>query len=384
MKSIAVFGPHDRFNYGDFLFSFMFTFAVKKRSIKNFHFDNYSIINSDFSDVGAFSSKSYRTLKKSINKNETKVVVIAGGEVLSVSWENLLYYISNFYKKLKRTRLIGKVLNKIEFSRRYIGGSSEYPFCINKKDFKKNFKIIYNSVGGSSNQTLSSIQVKALKDADYISVRDLKTQNILKQYAVKSFLVPDSACILSDVFDIKAFCSEKVDRKYIFFQISNIYHQGKIQEIASQLEELNVKYKFHILLCPIGIANGHEDHIVLKKISSLLSFKHTFIKNPNIHNIICLIANAQFYFGSSLHGIITAMNYGVPYIPLNKKQKKIESYLNTWSIEELKRIYHPDSFIIDMDELIKNRKNLSEKIITQNIFLKNEYYASIDRILKII
>ena len=68
MKKIAIFGPHDRFNYGDFLFPLMLKYALKKKYLINdSQIEYYSIVKADFSKNGAYSSKSYKELKRNIN-----------------------------------------------------------------------------------------------------------------------------------------------------------------------------------------------------------------------------------------------------------------------------------------------------------------------------
>jgi polysaccharide pyruvyl transferase WcaK-like protein len=48
-----------------------------------------------------------------------------------------------------------------------------------------------------------------------------------------------------------------------------------------------------------------------------------------------LISNSKIFIGTSLHGIITAMSYMVPYIGVFKENRKIDEYLKTWGIDGL-------------------------------------------------
>lgn len=104
----------------------------------------------------------------------------------------------------------------------------------------------------------------------------------------------------------------------------------------------------------------------------------TYIPKPTIKEIVHLIAHLKCNIGTSLHGIITAMIYGVPYIGLNPKKEKLVSYNETWSIKELVKIWSTDSFseaaihILSLNRL----KLLSEKIKSQTASQKKKYYES--------
>ena len=49
------------------------------------------------------------------------------------------------------------------------------------------------------------------------------------------------------------------------------------------------------------------------------------------------IANSDLYIGTSLHGVITAMSFDVPYLGLDPSILKIPSYLRTWAPSALKQ-----------------------------------------------
>src|SRR5690606_17406017 len=207
-----------------------------------------------------------------------------------------------------------------------------------------------NSVGGGV--SLDENQLKNVNSSDYIAVRDKRSFDFLRERVSKEvFMVPDSAIILSDVFPKEKITKSKEvlnlhtkEEKYIFFQVSKARVKNNIDSIVKELEDLSTKSLHKILLCPIGTALGHEDHVVLKQIFDKLNCKKVFIEKPSIHDILFLIIHAELYVGSSLHGAISAMSYGVPYLTLDKRQTKIKSYLESWSIGELSNMYEIDDF----------------------------------------
>ena len=390
-KKIALFGPHDRFNYGDFLFPLMLEYAIEKNYSQKFEFEKYSLINADFSKRGAYKSKNYRTLKKDINKGGISAVIVAGGECLNVDWSSLLHFISFKYSYLLKYSLMKKIFFKTNFAARVLGGKTEHAFCVNKKDFRKKFLLIYNSVGGF--RKFNKIQINNLNQSDYIALRDNKTFENSKTLSKEAFLVPDSAVILSDVFvseelESNSFVRNSVrdllNKKYIFFQVSNIYHQNRQDEICVQLESLSKQHNLEIVLCPIGMASGHEDHIVLENIYRKLNCLSYLIENPNIQEIALLISRSKIYLGSSLHGLITAMSYGIPYIGLNRTQTKVISYLDTWSFEPLKIVCDLHDFSSTANTVIVNEDNLKPQILENSKCLKALYYDSVEKMITIL
>ncbi len=58
------------------------------------------------------------------------------------------------------------------------------------------------------------------------------------------------------------------------------------------------------------------------------------INQPNIFDIMWLIKHSQMYIGSSLHGTITAMSFGVPYVGYGAR--KLKAYIEQWTDSNIK------------------------------------------------
>lgn len=379
----TIFAPHDRINYGDFLFAIMLEYALKQKdsSVKNVA--KHSIVKADYSNIGAFHSKSYQSLTTEIDQKEINSVIVGGGQCLSTNWVTLFSYINplihtlSFDARLYKFQLYHKIVRKI------LGGKSEFPFCVKKSDFSNaSLKVIYNSVG--SGKITKEIENR-LNEADYVAVRDNRSFQNISSKVNNVVIVPDSAIILSDVYALDDSINHKND--YVFFQASLHKYGGDISVTIRELNEILKKTELDIILCPIGTAPGHNDDQLLKKIKKAINNDRvTYIPKPTIKEIAHLIAHSKCYVGTSLHGIITAMSYGVPYIGLNPKQEKLVSYNETWSIEELVKIWPTDSFSGAAIHILSlNKSNLlSEKIQSQTALQKKKYYESFDKIYQII
>ncbi|MNK18135.1 Polysaccharide pyruvyl transferase [compost metagenome] len=383
-KKVVVFGPHDRMNYGDFLFPLMLDFAFSKKTKEKICFDKYSLISSDFRSIGAFRSNNYKYLKKNIQNEKIDVIIMSGGESLLAKWSNLYSYINPIYDyfyqhpKLKNSRIFRNIPKFI------LGGKTEYPFLIDKNNFTRDFKVIYNAVGGGYG--LKENQIEILRNSDLCALRENMSYSYIKDKYKDVSLVPDSAIILSDVYELATPQIKRLEKeKYIIFQISNHKHQNCLNEVCSQLIDILNNFDYKIILCPIGTAKGHEDHIALNYILNNINHPNItlFSENPKINEIISLIAHSEIYIGTSLHGIITSMSYGVPYIGLNPTQTKLKAYVETWGIEELKNIYNTFAFYDECANIIQSLP-LTEKIKKKTIEQKEIYYDFITKMIEII
>jgi len=383
-KELIIYGPFDRFNYGDLLFPYMLEFAFNKLYPKEFSFKNFSLVAVDLRDKGGVKSANYEDFTKEVNSYEEAIIIVAGGQSLTAKWDNLYSYISDSYNRVRQIPIIGKLLKKTPYARKKLNGLSEYPFVIDKTNFSSSVKVLYNAVGGGSENPKVN---KRLIQSDYVAVREQHSFDKLSKFKVEAKMVPDCAIIMSDLYpkekfktssairnNLHPFLSDK--KKYIFVQVSKYKHQNSIDAIVKQLDSLASSHKFELVLCPIGTAGGHEDHIPLQEIFSKLhtTNKH-FVEEPHVLEIMALIANASLYIGTSLHGVITAMSYGLPYVGLNKKQVKVQQYLKTWGVEELSSIQDPDSFIDYAEQIIETP---SHRILSKSSEEKQRYYKHVN------
>lgn len=391
-KKIALFGPHDRFNYGDLLFAIMLEHGLNKISPNSFDFTKYSIVDADFTAKGGFKTFAYKRLKKDINSKNIDTVIVAGGESLRADWNGLYSFISPIYFKIFRHPRIPNFFKKNEWVKYFLGGVSDNPFLVNKSDFGNNINVIYNSVGGGTN--LSKDRLEILESGDYLSFRENKSFQFVKDNLSEKdvFLVPDSAIIMDDIYPKADFLSsekipleikEILKSKYVFFQISKYKNDNKLAEIAQQLKSLAETNGVKIVLCPIGTAKGHEDHVPLEEIYQNIKEHSILIKDVSVDIIMALIAYSQLYIGNSLHGIITAMSYRLPYVALNKKQIKIIYYMDSWAIDSLKVVQDTDNFLGTAQFCLEDQ-TLSAQIDEKTIQQKDLYYSSLKRISKII
>ena len=134
---------------------------------------------------------------------------------------------------------------------------------------------------------------------------------------------------------------------YVVFQINKFIGLNNLDEICTLLQKIHIEFGVDILLCPIGYAIGHEDPVALSQIAERINkpYIHMLQSVLSIWDIMYLISSSKLFIGSSLHGVITAMSFNVPYIGINVE--KTISYIDTWS-KYKKQNYSHGFDILDM------------------------------------
>lgn len=342
MKNLYVLAPNDRFNYGDLLFS-----HILKQYFAGF-FDKVifcSTVKSDFSLLGGIPTESYSVLYDA-NRCDENYLIIAGGESLFVSWRAILSYIDNNIKTRKmfpNSRILSSIAWRLQsvYMRLKYKPHTLYPYTIGKFELPGFKCVVYNSVGNcklfdDKHLMENKIAKKIVEDNDYLAVRDELTHSALNKMGVENFLVADSAILMSECFSESFLESSlSLDKQkyskqgYIYFQLGKAYLDGREKEYALILDNIWKKYKLKICLGVIATAIDHEDHIALAKIAKYLDpDSYLFYKSPNLWDIMWLIKNSKLYVGTSLHGAITAMSFGVPICAHGPK--KLKRYLIDW------------------------------------------------------
>lgn len=334
------------------------------------------------------------------NKHENDIFITAGGEVTGADAGLMYMHLSKNRLELFKKKVCRKVLKRkkfIKYSAKKLKIKTDFPWILDKNIYGSNIITIYNTIGANS---ISSVQkdeasyiVDNFRNSNYISVRDKKSAELIAEVTPK--LYPDSATCMSEIFSsqfLKEKSSEKINefinvnkQKYVCIQMNRGYINKCGLDIAIEQLMKFVKANYKIVLLPIGFAPLHEDNVALKNIyKKLKDNKNVFyFSNVNIYEIMSIIANSLFFAGTSLHGNITAMAFGIRHIGLNRNITKLEEYLKTWEIEE-------QNECIEMNELYKKFKEIlkidTKKLLTNKdklIKLVNENFDNIcDTILK--
>lgn len=365
---IAIVGAYDRINYGDMLFPWIIQYELRIHDIEC-ETEYFGLKKSDYSKIGAKKTESVKKLNMEIQKYDW--IIIAGGDSMNAHIYSLELDSTDrkllIYLKVLLRKIIG-YKQYISFLKKKYYVHDEFPYNIPLS------KVLYNGCGGSG---LNSIEKKLkenelvnISKAKYISVRDTATYSFLSNDNVSVKLVPDTATLISQVWD-RNYLSENISskiyeiffqKKYIVFQIGNKYTNNDYEKVKKIFDTIRL-YEYEIVLLPIGRCATHGDILALRSIKK--KYKNCILIDDDFTLIdtAYIIANSDMYIGSSLHGNITAFSYGVESILLSINKGKNYEYYNTWLSDTSCSLMQLDL----VDEYIKCRI----KYIKRDIFNLN-------------
>ncbi|MFW6275208.1 MAG: polysaccharide pyruvyl transferase family protein [bacterium] len=375
-RNIYILSASDRYNYGDLLFPIIARKELSKYG--DYNFFNIGIVKSDLSEYGALPTYAYKKILSAPNQEKAPVLLIAGGEVLNANWAKLNSFLYPSLQSLfKFLANIERAVNKIiPFSRNPI------PFIPVDSRIRNKFHIVFHAVGGRKIGVKRQIpKIKQLFDQSlYISAREKATFNSLQNNfnCKKALLTPDSAILMSDYYNI----GPKGKEKFIAFQIGHYKTGNKLDVINKELCKLHEKTKWPIKFIPIGNCPGHDDKISLQWLSRHAQYPCEMVEPENLTVIMQTIAHSELFIGTSLHGIITAMSFGVPYLALNPDIPKLKNYMNTWAPPQMKDITNFEEIEKNGSAvLLTDKKRLLENAIDQKNKAR-ESFSNISRLIQ--
>jgi hypothetical protein len=394
MKRYKILGPFDRYNYGDLLFPLILEKELDKNGNQ---VQYYGLVDSDLSMYGAKKTESIEAFYADLAPDDK--IIIAGGESLCATWAGLYSYLNDGFNKVYSVKYLRSLDIRLgllsNYARIVNKGKTQYPFVPNRSELPiDQVDTYFNAVGGSALLSWSDARLekfcRKLTDSKVIGVRDEVTFSRLQPYLKKSqnlFLTPDSAILMQQYLNQdknasvgKNATKDSVGDRYAFFQVG-AEKTDSLAQIISNLEEILKKSTLDIVLCPIGYALGHDDLKPLRDIYKTLNANYPgrvkiIDKLVNLYEIMSLIENAEIYIGTSLHGAITSMSFGTPYVTFNKKIFKLANYLATWGVCDLKTQYTANDIFKGFEKASEvSRKEIlaeseKQKVLTKEFLSK--------------
>lgn len=355
MSKIKVLGPTDRYNYGDLLFPLI----IKKfLSTHEIEIENYALVDSDLSKYDALPTKHISKFYDELKPNDH--IIIAGGESLCATWGDLYSYLNKNFHQVSSSKLTRALDRRVPIftkaAKLFCKGQTEYPFSFSSHELGLETVLSLNAVGGSAISSWSPSKkqrfARKLENHAVVGVRDMTTyRELANTKAIPNLaLYPDTAILMNELlgeemdnYARKENVTSGIGDEYIFFQVGAQKYED-LDVIYNELNHILNKTNYDLVLCPIGHAFGHEDFIPLGILYKILTTQHPgrilFRSNmTSVYEIMALIANSKCYIGTSLHGAITALSFGVPYVTFNTTIKKLSSFLETWGADGLKQHY---------------------------------------------
>lgn len=344
---VALVAACDRYNYGDVLLPVVFEQYWRSHhsfNADNVEFNYFALSVADLTEVGGYKTQPLTKVDGSYD-----AVIVCGGEILTSRYANMFLNL----QRLGDRRIIFKAIKAIclvsydtaDFiCKKLLHGRNKLPWCF--YPLSESQKVFYNAVGGCGIPELKKeLQVCLYDTVDsstVFSVRDGIASKFMSSGPInkKVQLIPDTAMLMSEVFDINTLntlISDKVKKynlarkSYFIVQLNRRYGEDKVEDFAEGIERIIRKTGLKCMLLTIGRAQGHEDYLPLSAIKQYFHDDSViYINEGSIYDIMYYIANSYAFVGTSLHGIISAASFKVPHTVATSSAKKTLGYLETW------------------------------------------------------
>jgi hypothetical protein len=342
---IGHFAASDRENYGDLLYSVIIRKMLESRG------SGEKLLFYAFLDGPAPGDAGYevRCIREVIDAETALVssLIIGGGDILRTDTATL----ASHYKYTYRKRLGYPVLQWIgekylkrptvteKFLQRYMNYDAPGSFLLDAVKFPGVGSVHFCSCGcplDFAPDERSRVR-DVLEHAAYLSVRDRRSRDKLLAAGVTREIhtVPDLIMTLSDYYDpatekrkgrdiLRSFGVD-TGRRVLCFQC--MPHAGEpMDQIVSQLNRYRQRAGAEIVLLPLGYC--HSDDRYLKRLSRASGGAFRYVGVRSIFDMLSVIASCDLFLGTSMHGNITALSFGIPHLFGPIRVDKAEGFLD--------------------------------------------------------
>jgi hypothetical protein len=345
---LRLFGAFDRHNFGDLLFPHLLAALLPERS-----FEFAGLVSRDLQRFGG-----HRVIRlASVGMSRPAHLIHAGGEVLTCSaWEAAVMLLDRAAAAQAIARYDDDRAAAAAWAASQLGTTRSAPYVVGREFVVPSGKLIFNAVGGvewASMPTDRREEVKtALRDADWLSVRDHVTQRALHAEGIVAELCPDPAVMVRTCFDqtirqhqgaLKP-VRQAFPRGYLACQFSaDFADDASLAALAQQLSRVTATTGLGLVFFRAGAAPWHDDQGLYQKVLRLLPPGSALVfESLHLWDICALIAASRGVIASSLHARVVAVAYGLPRVSLKSPQlgerpDKVGAFAATWEPPQLRR-----------------------------------------------
>lgn len=343
-----LFGAFDRHNLGDLLFPHVATALLPNRPLIY-----AGLAERDMREWGGHPVHALVQLASQWGDKAVRLIH-AGGELLTCNaWEAAVMLQPPAAAQLIIDRLDANPVAREAWSEGILGVASRAPYCVPPKLFPAAQRRVYCGVGGVGLAESPSAQrhevLDSLRAANAVAVRDRLTLAHVRAAGIPARLIPDPASMVAELFastiDAHTERGELADiqaafpQGYLAVQIgADFCDDATLADLADQLDRAASAARLGIVLFRAGAAPWHDDLECLQRLARRLRTRPlTILNSIYLWDICALIAGSRGYCGSSLHGRIVAMAFGLPRVNLLHPAQaghptKQAAYAATWEL----------------------------------------------------
>lgn len=250
----------------------------------------------------------------------------------------------------------------LRWAQQQLGLQQQCAYLADKRCFAEPSRFIYNAIGGvelhSASGGYRQEVLARLKQADFISVRDHQTQQMLAQAGIPSQLQPDCVALLPTLFGSTvdqhgqqgevAAIRHRCANSYLAVQFAAEYgDDASLTTIATQLAAVAAQQQLAIVFFRAGAAPWHDATEVYQRLAALLPGIHTqLFQSLNIWDICALLRHCRAFCGTSLHGRIIANSFSRPAVSFAAagRYHKLAAYLRSHLPPDGAEVQQPGQF----------------------------------------
>jgi len=343
---LHLFGAFDRHNFGDLLFPHLLEALLPGRS--------FAFAGLAARDLRPFGG--HHVIPLTARPSQ---LIHAGGELLTcTAWQAAVMLCEPAEAAEAISRYDADPVAAAAWAARQLGTARTLPYVVGRDALAPGGRLIFNAMGGVEWNGLPVAQrdevTAALRQADWLSVRDHVTQAALRAEGIDAPLCPDLAVMVEQCFgevirrhrqqgEVKAI-RDVFPQGYIACQFSaDFADDASLDALAQSLSKVAAATGLGLALFRAGAAPWHDDPALHESLQRrLLPGAAQLFPSLHLWDICALIAASRGTVGSSLHGRIVALAYGLPRVSLippqqGRRPDKRAAFAETWEPDAVPR-----------------------------------------------
>jgi hypothetical protein len=342
---LILFGAFDRHNFGDMLFAHVAAAMLAPREVVF-----AGLAARDLTAFGGHRLRAIAALAREWGEAPADVLH-AGGEILGCdAWQAAVM--------LLRPEEVATVLGlyehdpaaRLAWARQRLGVAGGVAYAVPKALFGRPGRFVYDAVGGTDlaqqDAEFRAEVLERLREADFVGVRDDATRAAVATGGIAARLMPDPAVMVAELFGARirqrglcgepAVVSAAFPAGYLAVQFAAEFgDDATLAAIAGQLDRVANESGLAIVFFRAGAAPWHDNLDALRRAGASMRARWRVFESLDVWDICALIAGSRGYCGSSLHGRILALDFGLPRLSLaaaGAAAGKLHAFVRTWDV----------------------------------------------------
>ena len=368
MPAVILFGAFDRHNFGDLLFP-----HVAQALLSDHETVVAGLVSRNLRRHGGHNVRALADLAAE-RAGRPAVLLHAGGEILSCSaWQAAVMLLPPDRLQPTIAYLDDHPQEQAQWVRKLIGTSDLAPYVVPCEASPAVSRVVFAGVGGvglpQCEPTMRDEVFAKLKAAHAVGVRDALTLAGLQQAGIAARLMPDPVTMVAELFGPHihqraaqgepARMRERFPRGHLAVQFSAEFaDDDTLTRLATQLDLAAVQAGCGVALFCAGLAPWHDDPALLHRMAARMHQPAMVFASDDAWDLCALIATSRAYAGSSLHGRIVAMAFGVPRVNVltaaqSRVATKQAAYAAAWDLATMPRTVAPHELAAAIDRALR-------------------------------